>query len=223
MVGIHQVKLWNQEKKTHVERMCRCSPTTEFAGEAKSNKRELVEKVKGGNRVVLELNLQTVQRCADNPGGLWLAGQLKGQHILVSLNVSGGSGLDHVGLPARYKRERKKYKHVSNNRLVGFSWGFWSSQKWTQGMQKEKRLTFVGHAPFWSHLRQKTREIIISSSLNTRVLKKFPTSIVWFDYIYLIAYICHFLFCISNIFTVRCCILVLQREFSRSKGKKKWT
>lgn len=57
-------------------------------------------------RVAVELHLQTVQRCADNPGRLRLAGQLKGQHILVRLNVA-GSALDQVRLAAR-RKERKK-------------------------------------------------------------------------------------------------------------------
>lgn len=62
-----------------------------------------------------ELNLQTVQRRADDPGGPGLAGQLKGQHILISLNVT-GPGLDLVSLPARTK-EGKKHKRVNNSRL----------------------------------------------------------------------------------------------------------
>lgn len=47
-------------------------------------------------------NLQAVQRCADYPGGLWLTGQFKGQHIFVCLDVV-GSGRDHCTIPAKIK------------------------------------------------------------------------------------------------------------------------
>lgn len=55
--------------------------------------------------VSVNINLQTVQRGANYPGGLRLTGQLKGQHIFVSLDVV-GSGWDHSAIPAGARGER---------------------------------------------------------------------------------------------------------------------
>lgn len=49
--------------------------------------------------VPIILYLQTVQRCAYDPGGFGLAGQFKGQHVFFSLDVA-GSGLDKITIPA---------------------------------------------------------------------------------------------------------------------------
>lgn len=78
----------------------------------------------------MELHLQTVQRSADDPRRLGLAGQLKGQHVPVRLNVA-GSRLHRVSLPGRGggderkegregqrdrgKKERKKKDKNTNN------------------------------------------------------------------------------------------------------------
>lgn len=64
----------------------------------------------GERRVPNILHLQAVQRRADNPGRFGLAGQLKGQHVFLSLDVT-GSRLDGVPIPARMaNKERKKEK-----------------------------------------------------------------------------------------------------------------